>query len=174
MHRILSLTITIVSILIASASSAAPILSLTTTSIGLNPTETMITFTVDPNDTPLSGLVFNFSALATGLEILAPVVAIDPQITPSGPALLSGDWVASFGGIFSTDRTLPFDVGTLTLRGLVPGTPLVLSGNYTEEFIVDIPIPATSVAFVVPEPGTLTLVGMGLLGLACRRRRPPN
>jgi hypothetical protein len=170
-QRLPSLSITIAAILIASESSASPTLMLSTPSIALSPTETMITITVDPNGTPLSALVLNFSGLATELTILDPVTPIEPGIEASGPTLLGDVWLADFAGAFLSDRTLPFEVGTLILEGFVPGGLLVLEGNYTDASFVDFPILPMSVAHVVPEPESTASVAACMFVLACLLRR---
>lgn len=173
MHRILSYAATAAVILLTSTASADPTLTLSTTEIQFSPTMTVISFTVDPNDTPLSAVVLNFSALASGLEIVA-VTPTDVQIAGSGPMLNGGDWEGGFVGAFATDRTLPFEVGTLTLEGFVADTPLVLTGNYTDGSFNDIPIGPVDVAFVIPEPAmaTVELTALAvILGLYRSRHR---
>jgi hypothetical protein len=114
---------------------------------------TVVTVEVDPNGTPLAGVLLNFSSLASGLEILE-VVATDVEIESSGPAQEGDNWEGSFGGAFDFNKTMPFEVGTLTLEGFVDTTPLVLTGEFlafVDDELVDIPIDLTDVA-VVPEP----------------------
>ena len=154
---------------LALPASAAPILNVSTASIAQSPTQTVITFSVDPNGTPLSGLLLNFSALASGLEIVA-IASLDPSVLASGPSLSGSDWVAGFSGIFFPDRSLPFTVGTLTLEGFVSGTPLVASGNFTDSLFVDIPIGPSTVAVVTPEPHSASLLALGIALLALGRR----
>ena len=154
---------------LAFPAAAAPLLGVSTASIAESPTQTVITFSVDPNGTDLSGLVLNFSALASGLEIVA-IASLDGQIATSGPAPVSGDWVAGFGGTFLVDRSAPFTVGTLTLEGFVSGTPLVASGNFTDSLFNDIPIGPSNVAVVTPEPHSASLLALGFALLALGRR----
>jgi hypothetical protein len=156
-------------LVLAIPASGAPILSATPSTIALSPTQTVITFAVDPNDTPLAALVFNLSALASGLEIVG-IQSLDAQIITSGPALVGGDYLAGFAGTFFPDRSAPFTVGTVTVEGLTPGTPLVLSGNFTDSSFNDIPVGPSDVAIVMPEPTALALLSLGLLGLALMRR----
>jgi hypothetical protein len=61
-------------------------------------------------------------------------------------------------------------VGTLTVAGFAPGTPLVASGNYTDGTFNVLLFGPTIVATVVPEPGTAALIGLGFALLATRRR----
>jgi len=56
----------ILGVLLASASSAEPILTVLPDEIETSPTTTVITVTIDPNDTPLAAVVLNFSSLASG------------------------------------------------------------------------------------------------------------
>jgi hypothetical protein len=141
---------TVIGIALASAASAEPILTVVPDVIPHSPT--VVTVEVDPNGTPLSGVLLNFSSLASGLEMI-DVVATDVEIESSGPAQEGANYEGSFGGAFDIDKTLPFEVGTLELEGFVDTTPLVLTGEYIgsgPEF-VGIPIDPTDVA-VVPEP----------------------
>jgi hypothetical protein len=156
--------------LLAQTASAVPILIVSPSTIDLSPAQTLLTFEVDPNGTPLSALVLNLSALASGLEIV-DITAIDVEIIDSGPVLVGGDYLASFGGTFGTDRISIITVGTVLLEGSVPGTPLVVTGNFTDSLFVDIPVGPTDVAVVIPEPGTLGLLSLGVLGLVTVRRR---
>jgi len=154
--------------LLALPASAAPILNMTTSSIALSPTQTSITFSVDPNGTPLAAIVVNLSSLASGLQIVS-IASLDAEIFTSGPSL-GGDLAGFFGGPFALDRTLPFDLGTVTLEGFTAGTPLVAGGNFTDSTLSDIFFGPTSGATVVPEPTTSSLLCLGLLALAVRRR----
>jgi hypothetical protein len=145
-------------------------LSVTPSTIPLAPTQTVITFEVDPNGTPLVGLLLNLSALASGLEIVG-IDSLDVDIIFSGPSLVGGDYVAGFAGNFFPDRTTPFIVGTVTVQGFTPGTPLVASGNFTDSGFNDIPIGPSNVAVVeAPEPKGIALLSLGLLALAAHRR----
>jgi hypothetical protein len=154
---------------LALHASADPILNVSTASIAESPTQTVITFSVDPNGTPVSALVLNFSALASGLTIVTGS-SLDGDIAFSPPQLNAGNWEAGFGGLFLTDQTTPFDVGTLTLEGLVSGTPLVVSGNFTDGLFNDIPIGPSNVAVVTPEPQSAALLALGIALLAFGRR----
>lgn len=160
--------------LVAIPASADPILDVTPSTIDLSPSLTVITLQVDPADTPLSALVLTLSGLASGLEIVG-IAPLDPFIFTSGPTLTGGNWEASFGGFFPTDRTGSFAIGTVTVRGLTPGTDLVLTGDWTGPGpgFPSILIPPTIVGTVVstPEPTTGALLSLGLLALAGWRRR---
>jgi hypothetical protein len=167
-HAILS---AIILVLAALPAAAAPILSVTPSSIELSPTQTVLTFDVDPNGTAISTLLFNLSSLASGLEIVGIVSAEPGIISVSGPSLVGGDFQASFSAFFFPDRVASFSVGSVTVEGFIPGTPLVLSGEFTDSLFQTIVISPTNVAIVgVPEPGTAVLVSLGLIGLAALRR----
>jgi hypothetical protein len=153
--------------------SAAPILNVSTSAIADSPTQTVITFSVNPNGTPLAGLVLNFWALASGLEIVDIASSEPGIILESGPALAGSDWVAGFAGNFFPDRSAPFTLGTLTLEGFVPGTPLVASGNFTDSGFNDILIGPSNVAIVTPEPQSAALLAFGIALLAFGRRSRP-
>jgi hypothetical protein len=160
-------------VLAALPAAATPILTLTPSAIAQSPTQTVLTFDVDPNGTPVSTLLFNLSSLATDLEIMGIQSAEPGTIIVSGPALVGSDYQASFSAFFFPDRVDSFTVGTLTVEGFTPGTPLVLSGEFTDPLFNTIAIGPTNIAVVmVPEPGTATLVSLGLLGLAFRRASP--
>ena len=163
-------------LLLAPEALAAPILTVTTSSIELAPPQTVITFGVDfdadPALTPVSAIVLNLSSLTSGLQILA-IASLDPAIGTSGPAPSGADTVAGFSGGFITDRIAPFAVGTLTVAGLTPGTPLVAEGNFTVfngSGFNDLVFGPTNVATVVPEPGTAALVGLGFALLVALRQ----
>ena len=163
-------------LLLAPEAFAAPILTVTPSSIELSPTQTVITFGVDfdadPSLTPVSAIVLNLSSLTSGLQILA-IASLDPAIGTSGPAPNGANDEAGFSGGFLTDRVAPFAVGTVTVAGLTPGTPLVASGNFTVfdgSGFNDLVFGPTNVATVVPEPGTAALIGLGLALLLARGR----
>ena len=130
--------------------------------IALSPTETTtIVFNVDPIDTPLSSFVLNFSAPTSGIEL----VSIDSTFSPT---LDPANGLAGFAGTFGVDQTAPFEVGSLTVRGLLPGAQIILSANsnYTDSEFMDIPAGGpTPVAMVIPEPSALGLIGLGTFGL---------
>jgi hypothetical protein len=158
-------------LLAALPATAAPILTVTPSAIDLSPTQTLLTFEVDPNGTPVSTLLFNLSSLETDVEIVGIASAEPGIINVSGPALAGGQYQASFSGFFFPDRAASFSVGTLTVEGLTPGGPLVLSGEFTDALFNTIPIGPTNVAVVgTPEPATALLFSLGLLGLAALRR----
>jgi hypothetical protein len=162
-------------VLSALPAAAAPILTVSPSSIDLSPTQTVLTFEVDPNGTPVSTLLFNLSCLALGAEIVGIQSAEPGIINVSGPALVGGDYQASFSGFFFPDRIAGFTVGTVTVEGFTLGTPLVLNGEFTDALFNTILIGPTNVAVVgVPEPGTAPLVLLGLLGLAALRRTRPQ
>jgi hypothetical protein len=159
-------------VLAAFPTAAAPILTVSPSSIDFSPTQTLLTFEVDPNGTPVSTLLFNLSCLASGAEIVDIQSAEAGIMNVSGPALVGGDYQASFSAFFLPDRAAGFTVGTLTMEGFTLGTPLVLSGEFTDAFFNTIPIGPMNVAVVsVPEPRTAVLVSLGLFGLAALRRR---
>lgn len=161
----------IVLLLAALPAAADPILSVTPSSIDLAPTQTVLTFAVDPNGTLVSTLLFNLSSVASGLGIVGIQSAEPGIITVSGPMLVGGDYQASFSAFFFPDRIASFTVGTVTVEGFTSGTPLVLRGEFTDALFNTILIDPTNVALVgVPEPGTAALVSLGLLGLAALRR----
>jgi len=156
---------------LASGASAAPIIRASTDSIALSDSTT-ISFEVDTNDTTLAGLQLVFTALATGLTIEA-VQRTDDAITAIGPALDAGMWQATLQGFFSPAR-LPgttIQVGTVTVRGLEPGTPLVLTAELTPLVGDPIVMGPDAVATVVPEPRTVSLVALGVAALAIAGRR---
>lgn len=158
-------------VLAALSAAAAPILTVTPSLIDFSPTQTVLTFEVDPNGTPVSTLLFNVSSFATDIEIVSIVSAEPGIIIASGPALVGGDYQASLSAFFFPDRSASFTVGTLTVEGFTLGSPLVLSGEFTDSLLNTIPIGPTNVAFVgVPEPRTAALLSLGLLGVAALRR----
>jgi hypothetical protein len=160
------------SLLLALPAAADPILTVTPSTIALSPTQTVLTFDVDPSDTPLAGLLFNLSSLASGLEIVSIASAEPGVILTSGPVLSGGDYQASFSAFFFPDRIASFTVGTVTVEGFTPGTPLVLTGEWTDSLFNTIPIPPTNVALVAaPEPASAALFAIGLAGLAVVGRR---
>ncbi len=157
-------------VLAAVPAAATPILTVAPSAIVESPTQTVLTFDVDPNGTLVSTLLFNLSSLATGLEIVGIQSAEPGIIIVSGPALVGSDYQASFSAFFFPDRVDSFTVGTLTVEGFTAGTPLVLNGEFTDPLFNTIAIGPTSIAVVmVPEPGTAILFSLGLLGLAFRR-----
>lgn len=158
-------------LLAALPAAADPILTVTPSSVDLSPTQTVLSFEVDPNGTVISTLLFNFSSAASGLEIVDIQSAEPGIITTSGPSLVGGDYQASFSAFFFPDRSSSFTVGTITVEGFTAGTPLVLVGEFTDSLFNTILIEPTIVAVVgAPEPGTGSLVSLGLLGLAALRR----
>jgi hypothetical protein len=156
---------------VAVPAAAAPILTITPSTIALAPAQTVLTIDVDPNGTLVSTLLFNFSSLATGLEIVGVSSAEPGIIVVSGPAFVDPNYQASFSGFFFPERAAAFTAGTLTVRGTTAGTPLVVSGEFTDSLFNTIPIAPMAVALVSPEPGTASLVALGLLGLAFRGGR---
>lgn len=161
-------------LLLALPASADPILSVTPTSIALSPTQTVLSFSVDPNGTDIAGLQLNLSALASGL-VITSIQSLDGEISASGPTLVGGDYLAGFIGGFLVNRSAPFSVGTVTVEGLTPGTPLVLEGTsyFTDAGFNDIFVGPIDVATVVttPEPTSIALVTLGLVGLFAARRK---
>ena len=157
-------------LLLAPDALAAPILTATPSSSALSPTQTVLTLSVDPHGTPVAALDFDLSSLSAGLQILA-VQSLNPEVGAFGPTSGGGTDQAGFVGSFFVDQITPFDVGTLTVMGLVAGTALVASGNFTDGAFNDIVFGPTDVAVVAaPEPGTAALIGLGLALLVARRR----
>ena len=170
---------------LASGASAAPILGASSDSIALSDSTT-ISFVVDTNDTTLAGLRLAFTALADGLTIEA-VQSTDFAVTALGPTfdlglsiLYTGGgtnmpvWQATLQGDFLSTPRLPdtiITVGTVTVRGAAPGTSLVLTAEFTPLSGDAIIIGPSGVATVVPEPGTLALVALGVAALAITGRR---
>ncbi len=158
-------------VMAAFSAAAAPILTVTPSLIELSPAQTVLTLEVDPNGTPVSTLLFNLSSLATDVEIVSILSAEPGIINVSGPALVGGEYQASFSAFFFPDRVASFSVGTVTVEGFTPGGPLVLSGEFTDAFFNTIPVGPTNVAVVgTPEPATAVLFSLGLLGLVALRR----
>jgi hypothetical protein len=157
----------------ALPATADPILTVTPSAdVALSPTQTVLTFQVDPNDLPLAGLLFNFSALASGLQIVA-IQSLDGDVEAFGPSTNAGQSQASFVGTFTPDRSVPFTVGSVTVEGFTAGTALVLSGNWTggAPTFPEPSIGPLDVAVVVPEPASVLLLAQGLLLLGLRRQR---
>jgi len=164
-----SITTAALIVLAGFPAAAAPILTVTPSSIAESPTQTVLTFDVDPNGTPVSTLLFNLSSIAAGLEIVGIQSAEPGTIVVSGPAIMGSEFQASFSAFFFPDRVDSFAVGTLTVEGLIAGTPLVLNGEFTDPLFNTISIGPENVAIVaMPEPNTVTLVSLGLLGLGFR------
>ncbi|HEY5658453.1 MAG TPA: PEP-CTERM sorting domain-containing protein [Myxococcota bacterium] len=158
--------------LAAFPAAAAPILTIAPSAIDLSPTQTLLTLEVDPNGTAVSTLLFNLSSAATDIEIVGIASAEPGIINVSGPALVGGDYQASFSAFFFPDRIANFSVGTLTVEGFTAGTSLMLSGEFTDALFNTFAIGPTDVAIVgTPEPGTAGLLSLGILGLAVARRR---
>jgi len=167
-----SISLAIILLVAALPAAADPILTVTPSSVALSPTQTVLTFEVDPNGTEVSTLLFNVTALASGLEIVAIGSAEPGIINTSGPTLASGEYQASFSAFFFPERLTSFVVGTLIVEGFTLGTPLEVSGEFTDSLFNTYVIPLTSVAVVgAPEPGTASLVSLGLVALAALGRR---
>ena len=156
--------------LLALPASAAPILSVTPSTIDLSPTQTVLTFSVDPSDTPLAAMLLNLSSLASGLQIVS-IQSLDPDVATAGPTLGPTDYQATFSALFPVDRSATFTIGSVTVEGLTPGTPLEVSGNWTDSGFNDMAFGPTNVATVVPEPASVGLLTLGLLLLRARRGR---
>lgn len=165
-----SITTAALIVLTGIPAAAAPILTVTPGSIAQSPTQTVLNFDVDPNGTPVSTLLFNLSSDAAGLEIVGIQSAEPGNILVSGPAIAGSEFQASFSAFFFPDRVDSFAVGTLTVEGLIGGTPLVLNGEFTDPSFNTISIGPSNVSFVaMPEPNTAILVSLGLLFLGSRR-----
>jgi hypothetical protein len=160
-------------LLLAPEALAAPMLTATPSSIAL--AQTMITINVDPNGSDVSGLQVTLSALTTGLPILA-IGSTDPVYFLSGPTANGPNTEAGFIGVFPSDRSTPFTVGTLTVSGITAGTPLMAQGTFTvfdASGLNDLLFGPITVATVVPEPGTAALIGLGFALLVALRRSSP-
>lgn len=152
---------------LAARAQADPILSVTPSEIALSPTETTLAISVDPADTLLAGFVLNFSAMTSGIELVSIDTAFSSTFDPQ-------NGLAGFAGTFGVDQADPFEVGLLTVRGLMLGAQLFLTANsnYTDAEFMDLPAGGPApVATVVPEPTALALMALGTLGLATAGRR---
>jgi hypothetical protein len=160
-------------LLLAPQASALPILSAAPSSIPLS-TQTVLTLSINTNDgsgdVPLTALDLDLLALTSGLQILA-AVSLVPSIVASGPGASGSDTLVSFVGTFGPPPLSGFiDVGTLTVQGVVAGTPIRALGNFTDAFFTDIPIDDPNLATAVPEPASAALIGLGIALLAAWRR----
>ncbi len=108
--------------LLGAKSCAFPILSESPTAIALSPEETVITLTVDPNGRPLSAFALSFAAPTSGLELVSFDTAFSPSFDPA-------NGLVGVAGTFARDQVDPFVVGSVTLRGLAPGTQLSLQAG---------------------------------------------
>jgi hypothetical protein len=137
---------------------------------------TDITFSVNPDGMSLRSFVLDFSVVPSEIELVD---------VGAGSCWVSASFATScdpvtgqFGvvGSFATDQTTPFTLGTVRLQGLVPEALLYgPGGHWTDGDSVEWQIRSWGgLASVVPEPGTLTLLALGMLPLAASGRRRRN
>jgi hypothetical protein len=77
------------------------------------------------------------------------------------------------GGDTSNGNFTALELGTLTVSNTGPGDITLWTGDYVDSTFVTL-VPATApqiLALVVPEPGTLVLLGVGVSGIAILVRR---
>jgi hypothetical protein len=123
-----------------------------------------------------SGTLANDSADAVYLTAVqidtAPILAIDDTaFFFENPGMLDGHGVSGTMGLFNV--IIPQD----PVSGLYQGTVTILGGpNPGDTTVLNDPATSFSVAVgpEVPEPSTILLLGIGLLAIGMRRRRPQS
>jgi hypothetical protein len=134
-----------------------------------------IDLTLEPDDVAVGAYLLSFSvSTVSALRVDAVGGGSLPagcSGSQSGPSL-QGDF--SYGAECDSGFSTPIRFGTVRVTALAVGGELRLDlSNATEsESLQDVPIaPAVLSLVVIPEPGTIGLVGAGLVGLLALRRR---
>ena len=169
------LLVVLAALIVPAEAVALPVVSGSMSQIPLGQTA-VFDLLVDPGGIPAGAFNLQFSVSdpdALRVDDLDVIILDDWNAVESGPDL-AGRF--SFDGQSlspSVPLTLNTLVATVTATGLLPGGELWLDlGNVTHnDTFQDFAIAPVMLAVVIPEPGTLVLLGAGMGALSGLRRR---